>query len=165
MGLRSTASRMFAAPTLALLEASLRDLVEEALDARAFVTEGEVRAVQTSIEALRRDLATRRAELDALRQAVDAFSLDLTDDLGLVEPDEVDASVSRLEAARDGLQRSIDRTEGALRATTKQLHELHDGLHRLGLRVDKVQQVATAARNTAEAAAEGLVELEQAAPQ
>jgi chromosome segregation ATPase len=161
MGLRSTAAKILSTPTLAVLESALRSLVEEALDARSFVTADEVRAVERSIEALRRDLTARRAELDALRQAVEAFSLDFDDDdLGL--DDEVDAGVTRLEEARDALQKSLDRVDGALRATSKQVGELSDGLQRLGLRVDKVQQLATSARATAEAAADGVAGLEQA---
>jgi chromosome segregation ATPase len=160
MGIRTTAARLLSAPTLAVLEAALRDLVDEALDSRAYVSRDEIGAVEGAIEELRRSLATRRSDLDALRQAIEAFSLDLEDPLDDGEEDDYETAISRLESSRDKLQKQLDRALGALKATNDQLQGVATELETLGGRVDKAQQLATSARATAEAAADGISGLE-----
>jgi chromosome segregation ATPase len=163
MGMRATANRILSAPTLAILEVAMRHLVDEALDAKAFVTRDEVRAMETGIEDLRRTLTARRADLDALRQAVEAFSLDFGEDpFEDNEEDDYEAAVLRLETSRTTLQADLDRTAGALRATSDQLSGLDASLQAMTGRIDKANIAATSARATAEAAADGISDLENA---
>ncbi len=174
MGLRSRlrSARHAAADTLAAvlsaqlaaaMESALRDLVEEAIEARGLVRPAEVEALARTASQLQRELATRQAELDAVRQRLAALTpLDDLDDeledaLGLGD---VRETLDRLEAEHAALGRKVDRTLGALEAATAQLDELSGQLGKVLARADQAAQRATSAAATAEAAADGAAALE-----
>lgn len=161
MGIRSTLGQILSAPTHALVESALRDLVDEVIASHDFVRRDEVVTFQSRLDGLRRELTERRSELDALRQSVEAFSLDLDDDLGdefgLPDPEQ---TLSRLEAGRAEMRKQLERALGALEATQSQLGGLSEQIDGLRARADQAHQVATTARATAETAADGVSALE-----
>jgi chromosome segregation ATPase len=159
MGLRSTLTQLLSAPTALVLEAALRDLVDEILDARDFVRKSELRSVEDRIETLRRELTERRSDLDAVRQAMTAWAGDLEDDLDDAFGVD-DAALERLEEGRAALQRKLDLAASTLDVARDQLDGLGTQLTELDARIGQAHQVATSARATAEAAADGVSTLE-----
>lgn len=163
MSLLSSLEQLLTAPASAILDSAVRDLVEEIVASRSFVKQDELTAAREELTAVQKTLVSREADLTALRQSIEAYHLDqededLSDILGI--PD-VDEAVSRLEDTRDELTRRLERVAGALQATSKQLASIANTADTLSARADQAFQVATTARATAEAAADGVTELEQ----
>lgn len=159
MGLRTTLTDLFSAPTARLIDAALRDLVDEILDARDFVRKSELASVERQLREVQRDLAERHADIEAIRQAMTAWAGDLDDEfddaLGIDSDD-----INRLEEQRGELERKLSRATGALELTREQLETLSSRLQTLEQRTNQAQQVATTARATAETASDGVSTLE-----
>ncbi len=149
MGLRSTLTRLLSAPTALLLETALEDLIDEILDAEGFVRKSELVALEEQVDGLRRALAQRRSDLGAVQQALAAWNTEAEDlDLDDDAPSAAD------------LARKLDLASGAVAATAQQLQDLRGQLGKLESRTEQAHQVATSARATAEAAADGVTGLE-----
>ena len=159
MGLRSTLTDLFTAPTARLLDGALRELVDEILDARDFVRKSELDAVQQHLRTVQRDLAERHGDIDAIRQAMTAWVGDLDDEFDDALGIDSD-TINRLEEQRGELERKLSRATGALDLTREQLETLSSRLGTLEQRTSQAQQVATTARATAEAASDGVSTLE-----
>lgn len=164
MGLRTTLSHLLSASAAPLLERAIQELVDDVLTARSLVGRSDLDALAADMKGLQRDLAQRHADLEALRQAIDAFHVELPDDLVDDTEDDLLASLDRATQDRDDLQRRIARLGGALDATADQITTLASGIDAVRARAEQAHQVATTARATAEAAADGVAELESRTP-
>lgn len=153
MGLRSSLAQILTAPVAAALDGAVRDLVEEILDAQPLARREELDALSGRLDGFRRDLAERRGDLDALRQAIEAFGAELEDD-AFDDDDDVGAALAQLDVSRADLEKKLQRALGALSATEAQLVELRTRLDDVASRAEQAQQTATSARNTAESAAD-----------
>lgn len=162
MGLRNTASRLAGAPIAILLDDALRVIVDETVDARVLVRRDEVDALGARLDDLRRQLAETAQDLEAVRQAVDAVHAGLSDpeldaELGLGTNVE---SVDAAETQRAATHKRVDRLAGAAAELTDRLTALERTTVQARERADKAHQLATTARATAEAAADGVADLE-----
>jgi len=160
MGLRSTLVQLVGGPAAALLEAAVRDVVQESLEAGAFVSRQEVASLTDSIDALRQELATRRSDVEALRQSLEAFHGNLDDELEFDLDAGLGDRVTALEKDQAELGRKVGLTQGALDATADQLGSLREQIEGAAQAAEKARAVAVSARNTAETAADGISELE-----
>lgn len=165
MGLRSTIAQILARPTTALLDRALRQIVEEAIDARGLVHRSELAAAGDRIDAFRRELTDRRGELAALKQSLEAFfqqydaSLDEDLDLfGDAHPDP--EAVARIAAGQTELSQRLERAGAALQLASAQVEALAARATTLDERAEKAARLAHAAQGTAEAAADGVTSLE-----
>ncbi|HMV66951.1 MAG TPA: hypothetical protein PKA64_08885, partial [Myxococcota bacterium] len=96
MGLRHKLRQLLTSPAAAVLEGAIRDLIEEVIDSRGLVRRAEIEAIEHRVDALRRELGERRADLVGLTQSLDALARQLDDDLPLVHDDDTAARVDAL---------------------------------------------------------------------
>lgn len=104
-------ARAAVGPLVASLDRPLRQLAEEAIDARGLVRADELDALTGRARALADEVKAAGAELAAIDQAASAVGTDLGDALGLGD---VPSAVARLEGHRAELARRADRMVGAL---------------------------------------------------
>lgn len=163
MGIRSSVVDALGGPLAALLDAAVRELVDDVLASRALVTHREVESVMDRVERLRRELAERRSEVEAIRQAIDATLAVFDDDLGADTTALADDLVNA-EGRRARLTKDLERTDRAVQTLAAQLTEVSGGVAAARARAEQAHQIATTARSTAEAAVECLSELESRNP-
>jgi hypothetical protein len=114
--------RAVAMPLVTMLEAALRELVDEALDARPLVRGAELDALDGRARTLQDAITAASSELAAVVQALDA-----RDDSALAEAlgiGDVPEAVSRLEHHRAALTRRADRLLGALDVAAERIETL-----------------------------------------
>lgn len=141
-----------------VLDAAIRRSVEAAVAAAAPPDRAGIDAVERELGGLRRELATTRDDVQGLRQAVDAWTLELDDEvLGLLQGD-VATRLDEAVARQGQLERRVVRMDAALALVHEQLGDLRGRVTALRARADQAFQVAVSARATAESVAEGLDE-------
>ncbi len=159
MGIRETVTQVLSAPSQVVLQSIIGELVEEALSTHPFVSNRELDALRSEITSLRHEVQTRLADLAALEQAAAAHNL-VNDEDALDAVPDLEGQLERMHDHRDALERRLERTAGALRATSSQVEALSARIGGLSARADQAMQVATTAQSTAESAADGVSALE-----
>jgi chromosome segregation ATPase len=156
MSLRRRLLRWIAAPARSAFETALNDLIDDAIEHRGVVRQGELDALSDRVASLQRAAAERGAEIAALQQAVQALEGD--DDLAamlLAEPAEDDP------AWADAPGR-LDRAQRTLAAVQTQLTEAEAKLQAAKSTAERAVALAQSALTTAESATDGVNALEEA---
>ena len=160
MGLRSTVASFVTAPVRELADTALRDLVHEIIAARSPVARAELEALRGELDGLVDEIRSRTQDLEGLRQALEAWHADMDDDLDeFLEPPDHE-EVKALEATQATLSRTLETGSAAVDVAMAQLEVLSTRLKEVGSETHKAAQLASSALATAEAAADGVSDLE-----
>ncbi len=160
MGIRTRLLGLLSAPVSLLLEGKLRDLIADVVDGRGLARAEDLRPLELELESLARQSRALRADLDASRQALDALRRALEND-----DDELEEAVTRMDAearVEGEVERRLDVLRGTLGGLEEQLATLRSPVGEATARARQAGQLATTARATAEAAADGVSALETA---
>ena len=156
MSLRRRLLRWIAEPARAAFEAGLNDLIDDAIERRGLVRQGELDALSDRVTALQRAAAERAADISALQQAVQA--LDADDDLAALLTDGADED----DPAWAEAPARLERAERTLAAIQSQLADAESRLDAARNTAERAVAVAQSALTTAESATDGVNALEEA---
>ncbi|MFM2163190.1 MAG: hypothetical protein RLZZ383_2702 [Pseudomonadota bacterium] len=156
MSLRRRLLRWIAEPARAAFEAALNDLIDDAIEQRGLVRQGELDALADRVAALQRAAAERASEIAALQQAVQA--LDGDDDLATLLSEGAEDEDPTWAEAPDRLERA-QRTLAAVQAQLEDAEARLAGAHNVA---ERAVAIAQSALTTAESATDGVNALEEA---
>jgi len=136
----------------ARLAAAVRRACDEALLARAAVGRAEVDALDARVTSLTRQIAEVGEALGGVRQAVDAWALDLDDEVrALLGDGDLGPRLERLEAGLGEAEARVARLAGAQGVLDARLGEAATRVDHVRARAEQALQAAVTARATAEA--------------
>lgn len=122
MGLSSSIVEALLAPVGRLLDGAVSTLIEEVIEVTPTVRRAELDGVRAALAAVQRELTARDTELHAVRQAADALTAGLDDELEAL-------------FGGESAQALLARTEEGLAAFARQIAQLSGGLDELSERV------------------------------
>lgn len=160
MAITETLKTLLGAPVAAVLDATIRRMVDDILDRRALARAAELDAVKHQIATLATALQQRAATTDALEQAMAARGGPLLDDLDQMDPAEMGTLLDSISAGQERQAKDVRRLEGAMQATSDRMEALQKDLTDAVAAAAKAGQLATSALSTAESAADAVTELE-----
>lgn len=132
MGIGAEAVASLANLVAAALQRELRDTVRAAVRRRPVPGRGELLHLQGEAEALAQSLDRTANEVQAVFQAVDAWAIDLDEDLRmLLGALDVGARIDAATQAREVRAATLRRLEGAVDVTQKQFRALAEAAQRL----------------------------------
>lgn len=138
------------------LAAAARRACDEALAALALVPRTDAEALGARVDALAREVAGLADSVSAVRQAVDAWAIDLDDDLSIwLDGTPIAPRLDRLEAGLADTEARVARLGGAQGVLDARLADAATRTEHTRARVEQALQAAVTARATAEAAVDG----------
>lgn len=160
MGIRRTVSSLFAAPFGTLLEARVRELVEEALDRRHYPEPADIRALSRQLEHARTALTELRTQVEAAQERFEAVRTDLQ-----TSGSDDTLRVLGAEGASADLTVRIEEVDERVRETAGRAASLAEAVRTAAERADAAAQVAAEAATSATASATKVEAAKAAAPE
>lgn len=145
MGLRDTVAAALSRPAGRVIDAPVRELVEQILASRDYVQPGELAALRRELAELRQAQGGLEAEADEASQAA-----------------EMAIEVASLSEEVASLKKKVNMAMGAIQAATAQLMGVKNDAEAATGAAQRAAQAAVSARSTAESAAEGVSSMEAA---
>jgi hypothetical protein len=152
MGIRRTLAAIVSSPLATLLEARLRERVDEAVAERDFATASDIRTAFDHLDKARVALDELRAEVEEAKQNLALLQTELPAD----DPAEDAIRVAGLTAAQEELHTPVDTFDGGVRGFADQVVALRDRLEQAGKRTDATAKLADDAASMSDRAQTGL---------